>query len=368
MAQDRVSSTTAERRCPNCGTRVARNAESCFMCGYDLRSQARPRRRFSWVDALLVAAVLAVLFFWWRIGTQPANEGANSSTVQGILPTSEPLLEPTATSTVTPTPLPTSTPPPIVTETLLLKHVVEGGETLLSIAIQYGISVEEIQRANGLSTELIRVGDELDIPVVRESGLASSSGPADNFSYTVEDGDTLISIALKFGSTVEDIQTANNLAANSLIRPGDLLNIPVRGAPVEALQLRGAPQTTTPVPGQATSTPVPNYSEPRLIGPPNNETVARIDPVMLEWAGLGELRPNEWYVVQIFPRSPQARPSSTAWTKDTRFQLGAELAPAEGERADYDWLVSVVRVIPTDGQAAVVAASPPSEIRRFSWQ
>ncbi|MBK8049520.1 MAG: LysM peptidoglycan-binding domain-containing protein [Anaerolineales bacterium] len=297
----------------------------------------------------------------------PANEGANSSDVQAILPTSEPLLEPTATSTVTPTPLPTSTPPPIVTETLLLKHVVEGGESLLSIAIQYGISVEEIQRANGLSTELIRVGDELDIPVVRESGLTSSSGPADNFSYTVEDGDTLISIALKFGSTVEDIQTSNSLAANDLIRPGDLLNIPVRGAPVEALQLRGAPQST-PVPGEDTATPAPNYAEPRLVGPPNNESIVRTDPVMLEWAGLGELRPNEWYVVQVLPRSPQARPSSTAWTKDTRFQLGAELAPGEGERADYDWLVSVVRVIPTGSQAAVEAASPPSEIRRFSWQ
>ena len=49
--------------------------------------------------------------------------------------------------------------------------------------------------------------------------------------------------------------------------------------------------------------------------------------------------------------------------------LGAELAPAEGQLAEYDWLVSVVRVNPTgEGQLALEAASPPSEIRRFTWR
>ena len=81
------------------------------------------------------------------------------------------------------------------------------------------------------------------------------------------------------------------------------------------------------------------------------------------------LKPNEWYVLQIFPRSPQALTLSTAWTKQTSFRLGAELAPATGDLAEYDWLVSVVRVIPTaDGRLELEAASPPSEIRRFIWQ
>jgi hypothetical protein len=97
--------------------------------------------------------------------------------------------------------------------------------------------------------------------------------------------------------------------------------------------------------------------------------VARTEPVLLQWASVEVLQPNEWYVLQLFARSPNARPLSTAWTKQTNYRLGAELAPAEGQLAEYDWLVSVVRVNPTgDGQLALEAASPPSEIRRFTWR
>jgi LysM repeat protein len=347
---------------------VARSAESCFMCGYDLRNQPQRRRRFSWIDALLVLAVLAVLVFWWRVGTESSQEADASDGVQAILPTSVPLLEATSTPEPTSTPAPTPTPPPVVTETVLVKHVVESGETLLSIAIEYDISVEELQQANGLTSELIRIGDELTIPILRESSGAAS-GPASNFTYTVIQGDTLISIALKFGSTVEDLQSANNLAANALIRPGDTLVVPVRGVPPEVLQATPAP----PAPSEGASpdeTPAGAvYLEPRLITPPINATLAREEPILLQWASVDVLSPNEWYVLQIFPRSPQARPLSTAWTKQTSFRLGGELAPAEGELAEYDWLISVVRVNPAaDGSLSLKAASPPSEIRRFVWR
>ena len=338
------------------------------MCGYDLRNQPQRRRRLSWVDLLLVAAVLAVLIFWWRIGTESAQDGGQENGIQGILPTSVPLLAATPTPLQTATPLPTATPPAAATETRLLKHVVQGGESLLSIAIQYGVSVEEIQQANGLTSELIRVGDELTVPVVREDTADIASGPPSTFSYTVEQGDTLIAIALKLGSTVEEIQTANDLAGNALIQPGDQLIIPVRGAPPEALAVTPAP-TTVPSAADAAGPQPVIYSEPRLIAPAGGATIPRTDPVPLQWASVDVLNPNEWYVLQIFPRSPQARTLSTAWTKQTSFRLNAELAPAEGELAEYDWLVSVVRVNPTgDGRLELEAASPPSEIRRFVWQ
>lgn len=338
------------------------------MCGYDLRNQPQRRRRLSWIDALLVLAVIGVLVFWWRVGTESAQDAGPEKGVQGILPTSIPLMAATSTAEPTATAAPTATPPPITTETLLIKHVVEEGETLLSIALQYNISVEEIQQANGLTSELIRVGDELTIPVVRENTGNAAGSTSNNFTYKVEDGDTLISIALKFGSTVEDIQTANQLAANALIRPGDELVIPVNNVPPEALQPAPAPTAAPSAAGAASPTPVV-YVEPRLISPASNTTIARTDPVMLQWASVDVLKPNEWYVLQIFTRSPQARPLPTAWTKQTSFRLGAELAPAEGDQADYDWLVSVVRVNPTaDNRLSLEAASPPSEIRRFSWK
>jgi LysM repeat protein len=337
------------------------------MCGYDLRNQPQKRRRLSWVDALLVVAVLGVLIFWWRVGTESSREVGGDNVAQGILPTSVPLLDATPTPTLTPTPAPTPTPPPVTSETVLVKHIVEAGETLGSIAIQYDITVDAIQQANGLADVLIRIGDELTIPIVRDNTASAAAGAASNFTYTVEDGDTLISISLKFGSTVEDIQAANNLAGNAVIRPGDILTIPVQGVPPEALQPTAVP-TIAPEAGAPEPTAV-IYAEPRLISPPEGATVARTEPVLLQWASVGILQPNEWYVLQLLERSPQARPLSTAWTKQTSYRLGAELAPAEGELAEYDWLISVVRVNPTgDGQLFLVAASPPSEIRRFAWR
>ena len=338
------------------------------MCGYDLRSQPKGGRRFSWIDALLVVAVLAVLVFWWRIGTESSREAQQGEGVQAILPTSIPLMEATSTPTPTPTPLPTSTPAPITSETVLLKHVVQPGETLGSIALQYGVSVDEIQQANNLTSEFIRDGDELTIPVIRENTVGLGTGSASNFTYTVEQGDTIVTIALKFGSTVEDIQTANELAANDLIRPGDQLAIPVRGVPAEVMSATPAPAPTPAPAGAPVATAVIRV-EPRLISPSEAATVPRTEPVLLQWASVDVLKPNEWYVLQIMPRSPAARPFSTAWTKQTSYKLGAELAPAEGELAEYDWLVSVVRVNPAaDGRLALEAASPASETRRFVWK
>lgn len=335
------------------------------MCGYDLRNQAQGRRRFSWIDVTLVVAVVAVLIFWWRVGTESAQEANESDVVQAILPTSVPLMDATATPTPTATPLPTATPVPIVQETLLIRHAVQSGETLLSIAIDYDVSVEEIQRANSLTSELIRAGDELSIPVLRESAAAQSSAAATNFEYIVKSGDTLSTIATAFGTTVEDILVANQLTAGEFIQPGDSLLLPLLGAPPEALAATPEPAGATP----ASAATAVIYVAPRPSTPEDGAVIARTDPVSFGWGSADALAANEWYVLQVLPRNLTARPLPPAWTKQTSFRLEPSLAPAEGEVADYAWLVSVVRVRrDAEGRALVEAASPPSAVRTFSWK
>ena len=183
----------------------------------------------------------------------------------------------------------------------------------------------------------------------------------------MEQGDTIVTIALKFGSTVEDIQTANELAANDLIGPATSWPSPYAACPLKSCPPRRHPRPRQPA-GAPVATAVIRV-ELRLISPSEAATVPRTEPVLLQWASVDVLKPNEWYVLQIMPRSPAARPFSTAWTKQTSYQLGAELAPAEGELAEYDWRLSVVRVIPAaDGRLALEAASPASETRRFVWK
>ncbi|HHW89051.1 MAG TPA: LysM peptidoglycan-binding domain-containing protein [Chloroflexi bacterium] len=331
------------------------------MCGYDLRNQAQGQRRFSWIDVTLVIAVLAVLVFWWRVGTESSvQEADKADVVQAILPTSVPLMAATATPVPTATPPPTPTPVPIVQETLLIRHVVESGETLLSIAIDYDVSVEEIQRANNLTSELIRAGDELVIPVLRDSAAAQSSAAATNFEYVVKSGDTLSTIAITFGTTVDELLSANKLAAGEFLQPDDTLLLPLLGAPPEALAV--APDAVPEASGAG-------YAAPRLRAPEEGATIARTDPVNFAWDGADALAANEWFVLQILPRNLAARKLPPAWTKQAGFRLEAALAPGEGEAADYAWLVSVVRVNRNaEGRALVEAVSQPSAVRTFTWR
>lgn len=368
MAQEQLSRLSAERRCPNCGTRVARDAESCFMCGRDLRIRPSRRHRISWVDALLVLAVLAVLVVWWRLGARQPEEVAAINNNQTILPTNIPLLD--ATPTGAPEAEPTETPPPPTPEQTLVTHQVRSGESLLAIALQYGVTVDEIRAANNIQGELIRAGDELIIPVLRTAEPSGAAAPAPSrFEYVVRPNDTIISIALAFGSTVDAILAANNLAANAIIRPGDRLVIPLAAVPSDVLESSAppSPEEAQAPSGEAGPPPV-IYIEPRLIGPPDGATISREESVLLRWVSVDVLQPNEWYVLLLYPTG--GAPSlPSIWTKTTSHRLGLELAPDAGDSVTYNWRVSVVRVLTgPGGQATLTPASPPSTARTFTWR
>ena len=72
--------------------------------------------------------------------------------------------------------------------------------------------MEDIQAANSLSSVLIRPGDVLIIPIERDGDSAPVSQVASQFEYTVQAGDTVVSMATRFGSTVQDILQANGLS------------------------------------------------------------------------------------------------------------------------------------------------------------
>ncbi len=97
-------------------------------------------------------------------------------------------------------------------------YIVKAGDNLYSIARQYGLTVGELKSLNNLTSDLLSIGQQL---IVKNGSNETASGT----TYTVKSGDNLYQIALNYGVTVNDLMNANNLSS-TLLRVGQVLKIP----------------------------------------------------------------------------------------------------------------------------------------------
>jgi LysM repeat protein len=108
-------------------------------------------------------------------------------------------------------------------------YVVQRGDTLGQIAQRHNTSVAELMRLNNITNpDRITVGQKLTVPGAASRGQApaTTSGSSQTRTYVVQRGDTLLSIARRFGLTVRQLQAANNIANPDRIFPGQTLTIP----------------------------------------------------------------------------------------------------------------------------------------------
>ncbi len=99
-----------------------------------------------------------------------------------------------------------------------IEYTVRLGDTLWLISQRYNTTVDAIKNLNGLTTDVLHVGQVLKIPTT------TTSSPS-YFEYTVRSGDTLWVLSRRFGTTVDAIKSLNGLTSDAL-SIGQVLRIP----------------------------------------------------------------------------------------------------------------------------------------------
>lgn len=103
----------------------------------------------------------------------------------------------------------------------VIVYKISKGDSLYSIAKQYGVSVNDIINYNQLANTLLSVNQQILIPVNKITEIGKST----NINYIIKKGDTLYNIAKRYNITPKELMEYNNLSS-SLLNIGDNILIP----------------------------------------------------------------------------------------------------------------------------------------------
>lgn len=88
-------------------------------------------------------------------------------------------------------------------------YIVQRGDTLYSISRKFNIPINDIKINNNLTSDILKVGEVLKIPT-------SNISINDIEIYKVKPGDSLYSLSKLYNTTIEDIKQLNNLTSDIL--------------------------------------------------------------------------------------------------------------------------------------------------------
>ena len=102
-----------------------------------------------------------------------------------------------------------------------ISHTVNKGDNLWDLAIKYDTEVDVIKEVNYLNNDLLSINDNLLIPL----GKTNSNNFIPYEMYIVSEGDTLWSIAKKYNLNVNNLARMNSLNKNEYLQLGQQLSI-----------------------------------------------------------------------------------------------------------------------------------------------
>lgn len=110
-------------------------------------------------------------------------------------------------------------------------HIVQPGETLFRIALRYNTTTQALAELNGITDpSRLFAGQRLTIPGSATVPSVSYQPGHASRTHTVQRGETLAGIANRYGVSLWTLVQTNNIANPSLILPGQVLVIPAAGS------------------------------------------------------------------------------------------------------------------------------------------
>lgn len=292
-------------------------------------------------------------------------------------------------------------------------YEIKNGDTLYGIAIEYGVTLDAIVAANGVTDPTgFHVGDKLTIPLEGEvvvpvsaeaagdaapaPAAEAAAAPADPSApqpivvraqevYRVQPGDTMDDIAAKHNVPVKDLQAFNPQAGpKAELKAGQEIIIrPAQMATPTALPAG----TAIPEQGEvavAADSGVDLVPALRLLGPGTDMKVTD-EVVLLRWSSAGILPEGLYYVVSLRDVTAEQAADGTdalaalppldedpdaqrewVYSNATALRVPPELRPALGAKRVIEWSVTVRRR-GTDDSDGIRSDQAGRDVRRFTW-
>ncbi|RPJ28727.1 MAG: LysM peptidoglycan-binding domain-containing protein [Chloroflexi bacterium] len=364
--------------CPTCGTRLSESATRCLVCGTELTAKAATKSKKAETGmqasrmpelTLSLPAALGALTLILLIGAASVYFALRTGITGPTI--TEPTVEGAATETATITPPPTETlaPTAIPTETPLppFEYTVRENDTCGGIAVAFGVSVQSIVILNNLPTTcIISVNQVLKIPYPTPTPAppptdvpneaTQTAQACEKVPYTVQENDTLSSIAANYNVPQDAIKFYNGLSTDSVFI-GQPLLVPL------------CERFATPGPTPTATLPPPYQAPPLLLPADGASFTLANDVVTLQWSSIGTLRENEAYKVEVVDVTSGQAQRIVDYVTDTKFIVPTSFRPDDNLPHVIRWWVTTARQNGVDeqGQPVYESAGAISEKRDFSW-